>query len=97
MSHCKETQKKMINRINRIAGQVNSIKDKMNDPDFQFKDPYELVHSLASVKGGVHSMMTEYLEHYAKGHLIEDMRNVDIEEADRQMSSFLEVLKVFGK
>ncbi len=70
MSHSKEAKKKLYNRISRISGQVNSIKDSLGDENYEFKDPYELVHKLASVKGGaVHSMMTEYLEIYAKGHM----------------------------
>lgn len=71
----------------------------MGDENYEFKDPYELVHKLASVKGGaVHSMMTEYLEIYAKGHMVDDMRKSDRDEAQAQLEKkFLEILKVFGK
>ncbi|ADD69098.1 protein of unknown function DUF156 [Denitrovibrio acetiphilus DSM 12809] len=97
MSHSKEAKKKLYNRISRISGQVNTIKEHLGNADYEFRDPYELVHMLASVKGAVHSMMSEYLEIYAKGHLIEDMRSKEKEEADVQLSKFLEILKVFGK
>ncbi len=48
----KKQKKKLYNRISRISGQVNSIKDSLGDENYEFKDPYELVHKLASVKGG---------------------------------------------
>lgn len=81
----------------RIAGQINSVKESLGDENYEFKDPYELVHKLASVKGAIHSMMSEYLEIYAKGHIIDDMRNSEREEAQAQLEKFLEILKVFGK
>jgi DNA-binding FrmR family transcriptional regulator len=97
MSHSKEARKKLYNRVCRISGQINSIKDSLGDPDYEFKDPYELVHKLASVKGAVHSLMSEYLEIYAKGHMIDDMRENNRAEAQEQLEKFLEILKVFGK
>lgn len=97
MSHSKEAKKKLYNRVSRISGQVNRIKDCLADENCEFKDPYELIHMLASVKGAVHSMMSEYLEIYAKGHLVDDIRDKEREDADAQFGQFLEILKVFGK
>lgn len=97
MSHSKEAKKKLYNRICRISGQVESIKKRLGDEDYEFSDPYELVHKLASVKGGIHSMMTEYLEIYGKGHMVDDLRGKEKAEADAQFAKFLEILKVFGK
>jgi DNA-binding FrmR family transcriptional regulator len=97
MSHSKEAKKKLYNRVSRISGQVNRIKECLGDENYEFRDPYELIHMLASVKGAVHSMMSEYLEIYAKGHMVDDMRNKEKEEAEAQLGQFLEILKVFGK
>lgn len=97
MSHSKEAKKKLYDRMCRISGQVNSIKENLGDESYEFRDPYELIHKLASVKGALHSMMSEYLEIYAKGHLIEDMRAEDRAAAEVRLDKFLEILKVFGK
>ena len=97
MSHSKAERKKLINRINRISGQVNSLKEKINDENHKIDDPFELVRQMASVKGTWHKMMMAYLESYAKGHMIDELRTRDDVDAEIYLDNFLETLNVFGK
>ena len=97
MSHSKTERKKLINRINRISGQVNSLKEKINDETHKIDDPFELVRQLAAIKGAVHGMMMAYLESYAKGHMIDEIRERDDVDAQLYLDNFLETLNVFGK
>lgn len=97
MSHCKIERKKLANRINRINGQVNSLKNKINDEVCKFDDPFELVRELAAIKGAVHSMMMAYIESYAKGHMIDEIKKRDELDAVLYLENFLETLNVFGK
>jgi len=99
MAYCCDVErKKLQNRINRIAGQVNSLKTKLNDEEFQLEeDPYETVRQLTAIKGALNGMITSYIEHYAKGHMIEKIKNGNSAESEAQVDNLLEILKVFGK
>jgi DNA-binding FrmR family transcriptional regulator len=99
MAYCCETErKKLINRINRISGQINSIKTNItNDTNDFEKDPYEIVRQLTAVKGALNGMIGSYVEHFAKGHLIEKIKTGDSAEAEAQVDNLLEIIKVFGK
>ncbi len=99
MAYCCEIErKKLQNRINRIAGQINSLKNKFTDENFNLdSDPYETIRQLTSVKGAVNSMTASYVEHYAKGHLIDKIKDGNSAEAQAQMDNLLDIIKVFGK
>ena len=99
MAYCCDVQrKKLQNRINRIAGQVNSLKIKLSDESFKLEeDPYETIRQLTAVKGAINGMITSYIEHYAKGHMIDKIKSGNSVESEAHIDSLLEVLKVFGK
>ncbi|MFV0480654.1 MAG: metal-sensing transcriptional repressor [Campylobacteraceae bacterium] len=97
MSHSPAERKKLQNRINRISGQVNALKELINDESKKIDDPFELVRQMAAVKGAVHSMMMAFLESYAKGHMIEEIRTRSDVDAQVYLDNFLETFNVFGK
>ncbi len=95
---CDVERKKLINRINRISGQINSIKNNIEDESNSFEeDPYEIVRQLTAVKGALNGMISSYVEHFAKGHLIQKIKNGNSAEAEAQVDNLLEIIKVFGK
>jgi len=99
MAYCCDVEKKKLqNRINRIAGQVNSLKTKFGDENLNLDDdPYETIRQLTAIKGAVNGMITSYVEHYAKGHMIEKIKSGNSAEAEAQIDNLLEIIKVFGK
>jgi DNA-binding FrmR family transcriptional regulator len=99
MAYCCDVERrKLQNRINRISGQVDSLKKKLNDEEFELdSDPYEVIRQLTAVKGAVNGMITSYVEHYAKGHMIEKIKSSDVAEAEAQVDNLIEIIKVFGK
>lgn len=99
MSYCCDVErKKLQNRINRIAGQVNSIKNKFEDEKFNLdNDPYETIRQLTAIKGAVSGMINSYIEHYAKGHMMENIKNGSSADAEAQIDNLLEIIKVYGK
>lgn len=99
MAYCCDIErKKLNNRISRISGQIKSIENKLKDEDFKLEeDPYEMVRQLTAVKGALNGMITSYIEHFAKGHLIENIKSGDSVQAQAELESFLEILKAFGK
>jgi len=95
---CDVERKKLQNRISRIAGQVNGLKKRFDDEGFDLEeDPYEIVRQLTAIKGAVNGMVTSYVEHYAKGHLIDRIQNSSRAESEVQIDHLLEIIKVFGK
>ncbi len=100
MYQCDIESKKLINRINRISGQVNSLKKKLaKDINCkEEKDPYEIVRQLSAIKGAINGMINSYIEHFAKGHLVEQIRDSkNKDNAIAQMDSLLEIIKSFSK
>ncbi len=99
MAYCCDVErKKLINRINRISGQIGSIKRNIEDESKSFEeDPYEIVRQLTAVKGALNGMINSYVEHFAKGHLVEKIKSGDSAEAEAQVDNLLEIIKVFGK
>ncbi len=99
MAYCCDVErKKLVNRINRISGQMNSIKKNIQDETSSFEeDPYEIVRQLTAVKGALNGMINSYVEHFAKGHLVEKIKSGDSAEAEAQVDNLLEIIKVFGK
>lgn len=95
---CKSEKQKLINRINRIYGQVNGLKIKLNEENHELEDDlFEVIRQLASIKGAINSMMNSYLEHYVKEHLIDSIKNCDKIDADIKIDTLLETIKTFGK
>ena len=100
MYECDVENKKLINRINRISGQVNSLKKRLSS-DIECKegdDPYEVIRQLTAIKGAVNGMINSYIEHFAKGHLVKDIREAkDNSSALASMDTLLDIMKSFSK
>jgi DNA-binding FrmR family transcriptional regulator len=97
MYQCDIENKKLINRINRIAGQVNALKGRL-EGDVEHQDPYEIIRQLTAIKGAVNGMINSYVEHYAKGHLVSEVRAAkDESSAMAQMDALVEVMRTFSK
>jgi DNA-binding FrmR family transcriptional regulator len=101
MYQCEIENKKLINRINRISGQVNALKKRLAseiDETHNHQDPYEVIRQLTAIKGAVNGMINSYVEHFAKGHLVSEIRSAkDESSAMAQMDALVEIMKSFGK
>lgn len=101
MYQCNIENKKLINRINRIQGQVNSVKSKLeNDMDSKEEhlDPYEVIRQLTAIKGAVNGMINSYVEHFAKGHLVKEIRDSSDEtSAMVLMDELVNIMKSYSK
>jgi DNA-binding FrmR family transcriptional regulator len=66
MSHLEKEKQKLVARIKRIRGQVDSIERSLTTGD----DCAELLMLLANVRGGINSLMAEVLEDHIRLHLL---------------------------
>lgn len=95
--NCDIENKKLINRVNRIEGQVKALKKRVNS-DLAHQDPHEVIRQLSAIRGAVNGMINSYIEHYAKGHLVGEMRSAKNEgEAMAQMDALIEVMQHFSR
>ncbi|MDP9052124.1 MAG: metal/formaldehyde-sensitive transcriptional repressor [Acidobacteriota bacterium] len=67
MSHIDKEKQKLVARIKRIRGQVESIERSLTTGD---DDCADILMLLANVRGGINSLMAEVLEDHIRLHLL---------------------------
>ena len=77
-----DEKKKLINRLNRISGQINGIKDMIEN------DRYcnDILIQVAAVQNAIKSMGNQILEHHLKTCVIRDVKNGDDSIMDEVMN-----------
>jgi DNA-binding FrmR family transcriptional regulator len=71
MSHIDKEKQKLVARIRRIRGQVDSVERILTAGD----DCADVLMLLATVRGGVNSLMAEVLEDHIRHHLLSGQRS----------------------
>jgi DNA-binding FrmR family transcriptional regulator len=71
MSHLEKEKQKLIARIKRIRGQVDSIERSLTTDD----DCADVLMLLANVRGGINSLMAEVLEDHIRLHMLGNEKN----------------------
>ena len=66
MSHLEKEKQKLVARIKRIRGQVDSIERSLSNGD----DCADILMLLANVRGGINSLMAEVLEDHIRLHMM---------------------------
>ena len=66
MSRLEKEKQKLVARIRRIRGQVDSIERSLTTGD----DCADILMLLANVRGGVNSLMAEVLEDHIRLHML---------------------------
>jgi DNA-binding FrmR family transcriptional regulator len=66
MTHIDKEKQKLVARIKRIRGQVDSIERSLSSGD----DCADVLMLLANVRGGINSLMAEVLEDHVRLHIL---------------------------
>jgi DNA-binding FrmR family transcriptional regulator len=66
MSHLEKEKQKLVARIKRIRGQVDSIERSLSSGN----DCADILMLLANVRGGINSLMAEVLEDHIRLHMM---------------------------
>jgi len=69
MSHTKTAQIKLLNRVKRIRGQMDSVERALTTEDYECAD---VLMQLAAARGGINGLMGEVLEDHIRLHLLKD-------------------------
>lgn len=67
MSHAASKKKGLVNRVNRIRGQVEAIGRALE----QEQDCSSLLQTIAACRGAIDGLMAELIEDHIKSHLSE--------------------------
>jgi DNA-binding FrmR family transcriptional regulator len=67
MTHLVKEKQKLVARIKRIRGQVDSIERSLSTGD----DCADVLMLLANVRGGINSLMAEVLEDHIREHMMQ--------------------------
>ncbi len=73
MTHIVRDKKKLIQRINRIQGQLNAAKDKLEDEITDNCDA--ILHLIAACRGAMNSLMYEVIVEHVRHHMINPDKN----------------------
>jgi DNA-binding FrmR family transcriptional regulator len=69
VSHNNREQVKLLNRVKRIRGQMDSVERALSQQDHNCSDVLML---LAAARGGINGLMAEVLEDHIRLHLLKD-------------------------
>ena len=89
MSHLEK--QKLIARIKRIRGQVDSIERSLTTGD----DCADILMLLANVRGGVNSLMAEVLEDHIRLHLLSPEK--DVSRPDELAEDLIDLVRAYLK
>jgi DNA-binding FrmR family transcriptional regulator len=70
MSHVLRDRQKLLNRIRRIRGQLDSVESALLDE----KSCAEILQRTAVCRGAMHSLLVEVMESHMREHVFEGQR-----------------------
>ncbi len=84
MSHTLENRKKLTTRVNKIQGQLNSLKNMLEGEG----QCMAVLQQIAAIRGATNGLMKEVI----KGHMLEHIAEED--NADVRKSEMEDVIKI---
>ena len=78
MAHTKKDKVKLLNRVNRIKGQVNAIEKALEADD----DCSRVLQTIAACRGAINGLMAEVLEGHVRFHVVDPRRKPTMEQAE---------------
>ncbi|ENX03925.1 hypothetical protein F900_00623 [Acinetobacter modestus] len=85
MSHLHH-DKKILNRVKRIQGQMTAVEKSLLNPE---RSCIEVLQQVAAVKGAVNGLMNQLMELHLKEHVLKDVDHVN----DEEIQKFLALLQ----
>jgi len=78
MARTKKDKEKLLNRVNRIKGQVNAIEKALEADD----DCSRVLQTIAACRGAINGLMAEVLEGHVRFHVVDPRRKPTMEQAE---------------
>jgi len=78
--------KKILNRIKRIQGQVTSVEKSLLTPE---SSCLEVLQQVAAIKGAINGLMNELIELHLREHVLGDTEKIK----EKELNEFLALVK----
>jgi len=80
--------KKVLNRVKRIQGQINAVEAALNHEE---KSCIDVLQQVAAIKGAVNGLMNELIEAHLREHVISNATTNEDE-----LQTFIQLLKRYA-
>lgn len=78
MAHTKRDKEKLVNRVNRIKGQINAIEKALEEDE----DCSKVLQTIAACRGAINGLMAEVLEGHVRFHVVGPGRKPNPKQAE---------------
>lgn len=92
MSHVSEAKRELTTRINRIQGQLDAIKNALQED----QDCATVLQQVAACRGAINGLMSEIIEGEIKGHVLSRAAKPNSSEA-KAAEDLVQVLRRYLK
>ena len=92
MAHTTEEKKKLLARVNRVQGQLESIRAAIEEE----KDCSAVLQQIAACRGAINSLLVEIIDGEIRFHVLSKNSKVDSREA-RAAENLVEILHRYIK
>jgi len=92
VAHTVEEKKELLARVNRIQGQLQSIREAIQDE----RDCSDVLQQIAACRGAVNSLLVEIVEGEIRFHVLGKHAKVDSRET-RAAENLIEILRRYIK
>ena len=90
LAHILRDKKKMLNRVRRIRGQVESVEHAIE----READCSEILHTISACRGAINSLMAEVLDGHIRFHVMDPDHNPTSEKA-RATQELIDVIRAY--
>ena len=81
MSHTIQEKKKLLNRVRRVAGQIEAIERALDDE----KGCATVLHLIVAARGAINGLMSEVIEDHIRLHVIEPAKSAERERGAEEL------------
>src|SRR5271170_2423206 len=92
MAHTQEEKKKLLNRVRRIRGQVDSV-ERALDQEAECSD---VLHNISACRGAMDSLMAEVIEGHIRFHVL-DPKTAPTDEQAQAADDLIHALRAYLK
>jgi len=73
VNHIVSEKKKLLNRVRRVAGQIEAIERALDDE----KDCATVLHLIVAARGAINGLMSEVIEDHIRLHVIDPAKSAE--------------------